>query len=547
MSNDRLDQVLQEAIAAGVLPATAVRPAQESRPWPVVLLTALGSWLAAIPLLIVAGFMLSEMATRGSGPYVLGALAIAGAVMLLRSHTIPLFFEQLGLPVLMVGSGLLGFGLFRDLPNQAAAVVAVMVVAVVVWAVPRAWLRVLLGAAAAALSGQAFLPGSWDFFDQNELSGVWFALHGIFAIWLVAGWLQRNVFNTGTHARVASAWESLSVGWLLVTLAGLAFWSGMTFLVGASAGGGLVNMVVGELSPKYGSDFDLTMLRVTSVVLVVGAAAWLQYCWPVLRQGWCAGVALVCIALAWFMPTLGAVLLALAFCVSGGRWRVASAAGLAAAWIIGAFYYQLSWPFTTKALVLVAAGAVLGALAWQAWRSMEKEDAASASGLTPLEPGKVQAGIALCALAVLLVANVGIWQKESLIAHGQPVFVPLVPVDPRSLMQGDFMTLNFLLPGDSFRSSSDLQRNVRPHVIARRGTDGVAQLLRMEDGAPLALEEFSIELSPKNGRWALVTDAWFFKEGEGERWAKAKYGEFRVAPDGRALLVGLRGENLQKL
>ena len=60
-------------------------------------------------------------------------------------------------------------------------------------------------------------------------------------------------------------------------------------------------------------------------------------------------------------------------------------------------------------------------------------------------------------------------------------------------------------------------------------------------------DELRIELAPKNGDWVLVTDAWFFKEGEAERWAQAKYGEFRVGKDGRALLVGLRGADLKAL
>lgn len=550
MSPDRLDKVLQEAIAAGVLPATAVRPVQENRPWPVVLLTALGSWLAAIPLLIVVGLMVSDLATRGGGPYIVGALALWLAVILLRSRTAPLFVEQLGLPVLMVGCGLLGFGLFRDLPHQLAAAVSALVVVIVVWAVPRAWLRVLLGAAVATLMGMAFLPSGWNFFGRGDLSGVWIALHVILAIWLVAGWVQRNILNRGAQARLASAWESLSVGWVLVTLAGLAFWSGMTFLVGASAGGGLVNEVMRELSPKYGSDVDMTMLRITSVALVTAAAVWLQLCWPAVREVWCAGVALVGIALAWFMPSLGAVLLVLAFSVSGGRWRVASAAGLAAAWIIGAFYYQLNWPFTTKALVMAGAGAALGGLAWLAWLTAGNkmsDPAGESDTLIALDIRTLQAGIALCALAVLLVANVGIWQKEDLIAHGEAVYVDLLPVDPRSLMQGDYMQLNFPVPGGFFRATDDMLKNSRPYVIAKREPNGVARLLRMEDGNSLAQGEFRIELSPKNGQWVLVTDAWFFKEGEGERWAKARYGEFRVAADGRALLVGLRGDKLQKL
>jgi uncharacterized membrane-anchored protein len=39
--------------------------------------------------------------------------------------------------------------------------------------------------------------------------------------------------------------------------------------------------------------------------------------------------------------------------------------------------------------------------------------------------------------------------------------------------------------------------------------------------------------------WTLVTNAWFFKEGTAKKWEGARFGEFRVVPDGRALLVGL--------
>ena len=54
-------------------------------------------------------------------------------------------------------------------------------------------------------------------------------------------------------------------------------------------------------------------------------------------------------------------------------------------------------------------------------------------------------------------------------------------------------------------------------------------------------------MTPKGGRWTLVTDAWFFREGDGERWQKARYGEFRVAPDGRALLVGMADAELKPI
>ncbi len=81
----------------------------------------------------------------------------------------------------------------------------------------------------------------------------------------------------------------------------------------------------------------------------------------------------------------------------------------------------------------------------------------------------------------------------------------------------------------------------------RRDAQGVATAVRLDDGTPLAADELCIELTPKGGRWILVTDAWFFSEGEAQRWAAARFGEFRVQADGRALLVGLRGADLKPL
>ena len=220
------------------------------------------------------------------------------------------------------------------------------------------------------------------------------------------------------------------------------------------------------------------------------------------------------------------------------------------AWIVGAFYYQLHWPLATKAAGMVTAAAVLGALAWWALRpaAVVAPPAGAALGGAPLHrQPRLRAGVGLSLAAVLAVANIGIWQKESLIAHGQPVYVELAPADPRSLMQGDFMRLNYRLPPEVESRLDGLLSTQRPRVVARRDARGVATVLRLDTGAPLAADELLIELTPKDGRWVLVSDAWFFKEGEAARWQPARYGEFRVGSDGRALLVGLKGAGLKAL
>jgi uncharacterized membrane-anchored protein len=84
-------------------------------------------------------------------------------------------------------------------------------------------------------------------------------------------------------------------------------------------------------------------------------------------------------------------------------------------------------------------------------------------------------------------------------------------------------------------------------VVQRDGQQRAEGWRADTPGQTLAAHELRLRLGFKGGRWMLVSDAWFFREGEAERWQGARWGEFRVAADGEALLVGLRDERLQPL
>ena len=185
MSLQRVQGLVQAAIAQGLLPAHATVPVQDSRPWPVVLLTALGAWLAAVPMLAVVGLLLGDWLSRGAGYYVVGGLLLVAAVVVLRSRSLPLFAEQLALPALLVGGASFGAGLFKDLPDPgAAALVAVLCLGVAAL-VARPWLRVLLGAAAAALVALACTPVHTHGVQSLP---VWLAWQVTLAIGLLALW-----------------------------------------------------------------------------------------------------------------------------------------------------------------------------------------------------------------------------------------------------------------------------------------------------------------------------------------------------------------------
>ena len=126
--------------------------------------------------------------------------------------------------------------------------------------------------------------------------------------------------------------------------------------------------------------------------------------------------------------------------------------------------------------------------------------------------------------------------------------MPLQPVDPRSLMQGDYMQLRFAAIDTHTLPLLEHMKGQRVHLAAQLDARGVVTAQHLHTtGQPLAPNQILLQLTPKNGTWVVVTDAWFFKEGERQHWQQAAFGEFRVLPDGRALLVGMADAALQPI
>ncbi|MDM5182164.1 GDYXXLXY domain-containing protein [Massilia sp. DJPM01] len=528
-----LNEIISEAMAADILPpsAAAFIPHEEHRPWPVVLLTAFGAWLAAIPLIGIIFLLCGDYLTRDtSALYPLSLIMCGVAVAILRRASLPLFIEQLAIPALLAGAAAMSAAFYMDMSiGQGSFGVALLAIALAA-VIPRNWLRVLLGAISCAFIMAAIVALA----AYRDRDGFWIVVHGAMAIWLISDFVQRQ------HLRSVLV-DRLATGWVLTIIVGLALWTGMTFLVGAAISSGSVS-TMDPLSQPLAS-----FAQFASAALTLGGAAWPAMRWPALRKPWYALTAAVFTGLAVLMPSLGAVLMILALCASSGRWGIAALAGAAAAWIMGALYYQLAYPLATKALILIGAGALFALIAWLAIRDGVPVVSGGSATPAPKEAHAGRIGIALTAIAVLAVANIGIWQKESLIANGRPVLVELAPVDPRSLMQGDYMRLNFNLPQEVAQMSEGETGSARLKVAGKVNEKGIVELTRLHDGKPLAPGEIMIELTPRHGGHTLVTDAWYFQEGEGKRWEAAKYGEFRVDGNGKALLVGMRGANLLPL
>ena len=166
----------------------------------------------------------------------------------------------------------------------------------------------------------------------------------------------------------------------------------------------------------------------------------------------------------------------------------------------------------------------------------------------------MRSAIALAWTVVVLgLVGFSITAKERQLESGRLVLLEIAPVDPRSLMQGDYMALRFVIARDArpqmepgARARSGLA-TADGHIVARLGPDAIASFERLDDGSPLAEDEVLLRYRVREGQLKFATNAFFFEEGTGDRYARARYGEFRVAPDGEMLLAQLRDEALEPL
>ena len=152
---------------------------------------------------------------------------------------------------------------------------------------------------------------------------------------------------------------------------------------------------------------------------------------------------------------------------------------------------------------------------------------------------------ALLITGVVAVLGYTVWfalDKERILAEGELVLFALAPVDPRSLLQGDYMRLSYEI-GDRFDRE---ELPPRGYLVFTRDDRGIATFRRLQvKPEPLDADERIIQFrrrragSIRNGEIRLGAESYFFEEGTGAKFSDAAYGGMRIDRQGNAVLVGL--------
>lgn len=159
--------------------------------------------------------------------------------------------------------------------------------------------------------------------------------------------------------------------------------------------------------------------------------------------------------------------------------------------------------------------------------------------------------VILTTIVILILVNSYIFTKESHLKNGAIVYLELAPVDPRSLMQGDYMALRFAIADDirnALRKTEDKNwDNTEGFAILKVDDKKRGTFSSLSESSQRGKDEISLFYRVRKGQVKIATNAFFFEEGQGEKYEAAGYGKFRVNEDGDPLLVDLYDKEVQEI
>ena len=246
---------------------------------------------------------------------------------------------------------------------------------------------------------------------------------------------------------------------------------------------------------------------------------------------------------------------------------------------LGGFYYQLSIPLLYKGGLLVSF-AVIFAIVTLFLHARYKAPSQSAVENHSVFKAPIWL-VGVFVIALLGAVNYKVQQFEDVLATGKPIVLKIAPVDPRSLMQGDYMVLNYAIlsefqqsqvlpesneslesnePIDAVESNETTETTgidesspsgKKAYILVHLDKNHVATFCEEQSEIPTDFKHCTpnvyLPIRYKGG-WLpkLPSQDYFFAEGKGEHYAQAEYAEYRFK-DGILLLARLLDKDLKGL
>ena len=230
---------------------------------------------------------------------------------------------------------------------------------------------------------------------------------------------------------------------------------------------------------------------------------------------------------------------------------------------LSGFYYQLSIPLLYKGVLLVSF-AIIFAIIALFLHARYKTPSQSAVENYPIFKAPIGL-VGVFVIALLGAVNYKVQQFEDVLATGKPVVLKIVPADPRSLMQGDYMVLDYAILSELQQSQFSPESNEsnettgidelspsgkKAYILVHLDKNHVATFCEAQSETPTDFKHCTpnVYLPVRYKYWSpkLPSQEYFFAEGKERYYAQAEYAEYRFK-NGVLLLARLLDQDLNPL
>ena len=157
----------------------------------------------------------------------------------------------------------------------------------------------------------------------------------------------------------------------------------------------------------------------------------------------------------------------------------------------------------------------------------------------------------LAVIAMLLAGYVyKVVTTEQAFASAPAIILETAPVDPRALLMGDYMTLDYVANREIGRALQQVEAPNGPDLaVLALDESGLASFSRLyldEPPESLLANEILVRIAPDTGE-ILGTSRFHFQEGRGQVYEGARYAQVRVMQKGHCMMEYLLDADRQRI
>ena len=139
----------------------------------------------------------------------------------------------------------------------------------------------------------------------------------------------------------------------------------------------------------------------------------------------------------------------------------------------------------------------------------------------------------ISSLLIFFIFNYSIYEKEKIKESGEIILLELAPVDPRSMIQGDYMRLRYTIENNCennpFSGMPFREQERNGYIVVIIDDNKVARFKRFHHQEDLAAGE---KLLRYNAGYfcaiSIAPNSFMFQEGQAKFYQQAKYGIFKL-------------------